>query len=148
MSARRVLLLALAGSLLTACHVGPQIDESSIGRQPHGAQLLVALNGQVAGKRIEYQGELLDVRDEGLVVLAQKDEQNDSRMFLIPWNRIFGVDATDHKGVKMRASYAVNRRKASVEKLRNVSRFPQGLSPELAGKLLAHHGQTALGTLD
>ena len=148
MSALRVFLFALAGTLLAACHVGPQIDESNIGRLPQGVDVIVELTRIVEGPRGEYQGELLEVREDGLVVLTREDAQSASRIMLIPWNRVFRAEATNLSGVKLRESYSGKRRKKSIETLRNTSRFPQGLSAELTGQLLAHYGQTALGTLD
>jgi hypothetical protein len=148
MSALRVFLFALAGALLGACHVGPQIDDSKIGRLPQGVNVLVELTRIVDGPRGEYQGELLEVREDGLVVLTPNDTQSAARIILIPWNRVYSAEATNLSGVKLRDNYSRERRKKSIETMRNTSRFPQGLSAELTSQLLAHYGQTALGTLD
>lgn len=148
MSAVRTVLLALVGTLLAACHVGPQIDETSIGRQPHGATVIVELNEKTGGKRIEHYGELLVVTDDGLVVLTPKNEQINARLIEIPWSKIFRIRAPELPGVAMRASQGDSARAASVEELRLVSRFPQGLSEGLARQLLSYYGQTELGALD
>lgn len=150
MSALRVLLLALTGTVLAACHVGPQIDDADpyLGRQPQGAQVIVNMNKKADGRRIEYHGELLDVRDDGLVVLAPKNEQSDASVVLVLWSEIYRTRASELPGFAMRTTQGGSQRKSSIEELRNVSRFPQGLSARLTEQLLAHYGQTAFGSLE
>jgi len=82
-------------------------------------------------------GELIEVRDSGIVVLA------DQKLRLLPYTAILSseVDQTS-------SHYAIS--KGTVPKpdvqahLRLLSRFPQGLTPELMGQLLAAYGQTEL----
>lgn len=140
--------LAIALLLLASCHVGPQIAESDLGQQPHGANLLVELKEKTGSKRIEYRGELLDVRDDGLVVAVDDDADNGIRVALIPWGRIYRASTTDPSGISVRTSWRESYREASTAELRNVSRFPQGLSPELTSRLLSHYGQSTLDTIE
>ena len=148
MSTSKLLMVALAATWLSACHVGPQIDETDLGRQPHGASVVVELAEKAKAKRIEHRGELLDVRDDGLVVLVSEVSEAGPRIVLIPWSKIHRASASELSGIAVRTSQGGNQRKASIEELRNVSRFPQGLSPELIERLLTRYGQTALDTIE
>ena len=82
-------------------------------------------------------GELIEVRDSGIVVLA------DQKLRLLPYTAILSseVDQTS-------SHYAISKRtvpKPDVQAyLRLLSRFPQGLTPELMRQLLDAHGQTEL----
>ncbi len=148
MSTSKLLMVALAATWLSACHVGPQIDDTNLGRQPHGASVVVELAEKANAKRIEHRGELLDVRDDGLVVLASEASEAGPRIVLIPWSKIHRASASDLSGIAVRTSQGDNQRNASIEELRNVSRFPQGLSPELIERLLIRYGQTALDSIE
>lgn len=136
--------------MLAACHVGPQVDEagSDLGRQPQGAYVTVAMNRKVDGQRTEHQGELLVVRDDGLVILTPKIEPNDSSVVLIPWSTIYRARANERPKYSVLTSKGDSQLAASIDKLRLLSRFPQGLSVELTEQLLAHYDQAALGTLE
>jgi hypothetical protein len=135
-------------TLIGACHVGPQLDQTGIGRQPHGANVTVEITRKNEHKRTKHDGELVDVRDDGLLIAIRSDANDDPRMAFVPWNIIYGAKATDWSGFAMRSSYGETRRAESIEKLRTISRFPQGLSPELLGQLLAHSGQTTVDTIE
>ena len=143
-----MMFAALVVAVLAACHVGPQIDQKNIGRQPQGASVVVELTEKAQSKRIEHSGELLEVRDDGLVVLTEKDAQNDSRIILIPWGKVYRARASDLPGIAVRTSQGDSQRRASTDELRNVSRFPQGLSPELTDQLLTRYGQPTVDTVD
>lgn len=142
------LAIVVAVLLLASCHVGPQIVESDLGRHPQGADVLVELIEKAGSKRIEYRGELLDVRDDGLVVAIDDDADEGIRVGLIPWGKIHRASTTELPGIAVRTSQGASQREASTAELRNVSRFPQGLSPELMTRLLLHYGQSTLGTFE
>ncbi len=144
MSARRLFPGMALGLLVAACHVGPQIDQSGLGRQPQGAKVDVELTTKTKSKRVERRGELLEVRDDGLVILGRQDADNGPRVVLIPWQMIYRASASDLPGIAVRASQGDSQRQASTEELRNVSRFPQGLSAELMSQLLGRYGQSTL----
>jgi hypothetical protein len=82
-------------------------------------------------------GELIEVRDAGIVVLE------DQKLRLLPYTTILSseVDRTDSR-------YAISQRtvpKPDVQAhLRLLSRFPRGLTPELMRQLLDAYGQTDL----
>ena len=138
----------LAILLIAGCHVGPQVDQSDIGRKPHGASVIVQLKAKPMAKKAEHQGELLEVRDDGLVLLREEGVSGMPRVVLIPWGSVYRASASDLPGIAVRTSQGAAQRETSTEALRNVSRFPQGLSPTLAERLLAHYGQSKIETLD
>ena len=146
MSRVRHTVLVSALLALAACHVGPQGEQTDIGRQPYGAMIDVEIGAR--GEKTRRQGELLEVRDDGLVILMDTEADAAERMALIPWARIKRASASELPGIAVRTSQGDSQRKASIEKLRNVSRFPQGLTPDLANQLLAHYGQTTLDTIE
>jgi len=140
-------LIAVA-VLIGACHVGPQLDQTGIGRQPHGANVTVETTRNNNKKRTEHDGELVDVRDDGLLIAVRTDENDDPRVAFVPWNVIYSAKANDWSGFAMRRSQGDTQRAESIEKLRTISRFPQGLSAGLLGQLLAYYGQTTVDTID
>lgn len=150
MNVRHGIVVALALAILTTagCHVGPQIDQTDLGRKPHGAAVVVQLKAKPMAKKAEHQGELLEVRDDGLVLLEEEGVSGAPRIVLIPWDNVHRASASDLPGIAVRTSQGAAQRATSTEALRNVSRFPQGLSPTLAGQLLARYGQSEVETLD
>ena len=85
----------------------------------------------------KYAGELIEVRDAGIVVLA------DQKLRLLPYAVILSSDADQTSSY-----YSIS--KGTVPKpdvqahLRLLSRFPQGLTAELLRQLLELNGQTEL----
>lgn len=85
----------------------------------------------------DYSGELIEVRPAGVVLLA------DQKLRLLPYAEILSslADQTPSR-------YSISKReapKAAVQAhLRMLSRFPQGLTPELMRQLLELNGQTEL----
>jgi hypothetical protein len=85
----------------------------------------------------KLSGELIEVRDTGIVLLA------DQKLRLLPYTAIVSskVDQTPSR-------YFISRRtapKPDVQaQLRLLSRFPQGLTPELMRQLLDANGQAEL----
>ena len=85
----------------------------------------------------KLSGELIEVRDAGIVVLA------DQKLRLLPYAVIQSSEVAQTS-----SHYSISNRtvpKPDVQAhLRLLSRFPQGLTPELMGQLLSAHGQTEL----
>ena len=85
----------------------------------------------------KLSGELIEVRDTGIVVLASQ------KLRLLPYSAIVSseVDQTS-------AHYSISKQtlpKPDVQAhLRLLSRFPQGLTPEFLHQLLGAYGQTEL----
>lgn len=148
MKSFRSMLVVLILFVVAACHVGPQIDKTDIARQPHGANVLVAVTREGERKTMKHRGELLEVRNDGLVIAAVIEPDSKLRVVMVPWKIIFRAEATELPGIETRQSYRERQRHATREKLRNVSRYPQGLPPEIMDELLASYGQTALGSVE
>lgn len=134
--------------LVAACHVGPQIDETDFARQPHGAAVLVAVTREGERKTVKHRGELLEVRDDGLVIAAITETDDKPRVVMIPWETVERAKATELPGIETRQSYRERQRAATREKLRNVSRYPQGLPPDIMDELLVSYGQTTIESVE
>ncbi|HVT45354.1 MAG TPA: hypothetical protein VMT00_13295 [Thermoanaerobaculia bacterium] len=122
-----VVTLALC---LTACAVGPRVGDFKPAYSPAGIEVTLNLEGESTLK-----GELLEVRDSGLVML------NDNEVILISYASIRrgGLAQT---GIRIGEGKPPAR--AAREQLRLLSRYPQGLSPELLASLLSAYGQEKL----
>lgn len=127
---------------LSACHVGPQIDEMRMPISPNGADVLVKVRTAGAKSENEYRGELLEANDDGLLVGLRSDSSKRPQMAFVPWKIIYSAEATEVKGIRARVGVRGQRHGNSVDKFRHISRFPQGLSPQLRDALLANFGQT------
>jgi hypothetical protein len=124
-------LVLMLACLSNACSLGMTSLKYRPAQDPKGVMMRVTTaQGQLLG-------ELIEVRDIGIVVLT------DEKLRLLPFTEIVSsaVDQTEsHYGIS----------KKSVPKpdvqahLRLLSRFPQGLTPELMQQLLVAHGQTEL----
>lgn len=125
--------------MLGACHVGPVISEIPGIREPQGANMVVDLNQAGTIKKLKLEGELVDVRDEGLLIAHSTAAGQ--RLSLATWDQVYRVRATEFQGFQATVSSNSERREESMKKLRLISRFPQGLSPHLLEKLLAGYEQ-------
>jgi hypothetical protein len=140
---RLIQLLAVVGAvLLASCHTGPQVAEMDVLRQPQGAAVVADVNQEGERKRLRVAGELIEVRDDGVVL--ETSVSDGAQLTFIPWRIVYRLQATDLKGFRtISASGGVGRPEA-VERMRLVSRFPQGLTDELMATLLASYGQMSL----
>lgn len=118
----------VAVSLAAACRFGPKIEQVSLARSPRGALYEVT---RVAGA---VNGELLAVTNEGLVLL---DRQH---MVTIPF-----VEIRDARSRELGKDYRVRNGKTPdpqlMARLRRVSHFPQGITPEIHARLLTLYPQ-------
>jgi len=125
------LLLVMLAGLMSGCSVGMTALKYRPAQAPNGVIMHV---DTTQGK---YSGELIEVRDSGIVV------QTDQKLRLLPYTEILSSQAD-----QTTSAYAPSKQKAPLPKaqaqLRLLSRFPQGLSPELMGRLLSTLGQTEL----
>jgi hypothetical protein len=111
-----------------ACQVGGTVETFAPAHQPAGVAVDLTLQG---GRKT--RGELLAVEDTALVVLAQDS------VTLVSYGAIF-----DWRFSQVGALLERPPAPDLATKLRLLSRFPQGLTPALLGRLLAAHGQAAL----
>lgn len=123
-----LVLVALVGSM--GCVVGPTTREFDPATGPKG----IAADLQVEwGRTGRLQGELLEVQDTALVLLSA------NRVTLVPI-RVIRIGRFSRRGTLIGDGYASEQ---SLSRLRSVSRFPGGLTPEVRARLLAAYGQTA-----
>jgi hypothetical protein len=124
-------IIILGSVLLSSCHYGRAVKDFPPANGPQGVGMQVTTDHQM------FLGELLEVRDIGLIVLSEK------KIHLLPFAEI-----TSSQAVKTSSQYSFGgRRQPSPEvreRLRLVSRFPQGLTPDLLRRLLETYGQTEL----
>lgn len=127
---RAPLGLLIALPLLAGCMVGTSGRNYAPARGPAGATVSLEL----PGKRV-VQGELLAVEDTTLLVLEQ---QRPIRVAI----------AAIESGKAPRISFAGRTMSpATRERLRLVSRYPQGVSAELEARLLQAYGATGVGRI-
>ena len=129
-------------AFLSACHVGPQIDQIHAARLPAGASVLIEIAQSSTKKKRNYEGELLEVRDDGLVVALRSDSIRDTHIAFVPWNIVSRVKAITLPGIQS------STRRIAIKKFRIVSRYPQGLSPELLDRLLVSFDQKAIDIIE
>jgi len=123
---RRALVVAAVLLGLAGCYVGPRDGTFAPANGPRG----ITADLRLKGSRI--QGELLEVQDTALLMLR------DERVLLVPLRAIrrgrFGGRGAWVGGGEVRGKV--------LTRLRLMSRFPAGLTPEMRTKLLAAQGQT------
>jgi hypothetical protein len=118
----------IAVSLIAGCRFGPKIDQVSLARSPRGALYEVT-----TVTRVVY-GELLAVTDDGLILGEGR------RMVTVPFSEI-----RDARSSELGSDYRVRDRKRpspeAMARLRRVSHFPQGITPEIQATLLTIYQQ-------
>jgi hypothetical protein len=126
-----LLTLVILAFLSNGCTLGMTASKFRPAQGAQGVHMVLTIE---QGK---LSGELIEVRDTGIVVLA------DQKLRFLPYTDI------QYSKVDQYSSYGpISNRKApkpdALERLRLLSRFPQGLSPELMRQLLDAYGQTEL----
>lgn len=142
-SARKLLLLLPA--LVAACSVGVKVEDFKPAQGLQGVHVTLQLNGDVIeGNRTA--GELLAVRDDGILLETTEipnSEVAKRRVVLIPfW--MMKTATLEQMGRVRVASDGKALDEMKLNRLRLVSRFPQGLSDELLAILLAELKQDQL----
>ena len=146
------LLLVLA---ISACQLGPRIDKFEHAREPEGITTTIELSrGFSEGGRLE--GELLEVQEHGLLLNVRELQESGvvkRRLVFVPFIAMEDIDL-HQLGIKVLADYdgdteedVTSRRVYQRERLRLLSRFPQGLSTPLLEQLLAAEGQSAVDVI-
>lgn len=123
-----LVLVALVGVL--GCAVGPTTREFGPATGPRGIAADLRVRWGPTGR---IRGELLEVHDTALVVLSA------DRVLLVPI-RLIRSGRFSGRGTLIEDGRASGR---SLARMKVVSRFPAGLTPELRTRLLAAYGQTA-----
>lgn len=112
-----------------ACYVGPTVKSFAPAQAPRG----IAVNLRLERGKTRIQGELLEVQDTALLVL-----RDDARVTIVPL-RAIRAGFFPQRDILIGAGRMDPKDR---ERLRLVSRFPAGLTPELRARLLAAYGQT------
>lgn len=113
-------------------HFGPTAEKLNLAALPNGASVSVQTNTR------DVNGELLTVRDDGIVILL------DQRLTLVPYGSIRRVRVAELTDYSIGAGTPSPDRRA---RLNSLSRYPQGIGPELQRRLFAQSAQTELEVL-
>jgi hypothetical protein len=130
------LALAAAASLTLSCvkDYGMTSNKFVPALKPEGVVIAIETTGQ------RFSGELLEVGDAGVVIL-------DSAVRLVPYDIIVSsqVKQVGH-------GYEIRKRRPPDpdvrERLRLLSRYPYGITPDVLRELMNAHGQTDLIRVD
>jgi hypothetical protein len=130
----RAMLASLVFGLLAGCVYGPTVDKFPLARRPEGVAV------DASSPHGPFAGELLEVRDTGLLILLPPERAAGKPVVLLP----YGAIRTARFG-RLGAGYGLKDGQTPVpatrERLRRVSRFPQGLSDAVLRRLLDACGQ-------
>lgn len=124
----------------TGCSVGPQIHEFNPAREPAGISAEVTTRSAVPGE-IKLSGEILAITDAGVLLLRKIGET--PRIVQVPYEVLRTVDPEQRRAVQV-GTLAVEKRPARIGRLRLLSRYPQGITPELLQALLRAYDQPAV----
>ena len=136
--------LGLAVASLFACHVGPQIKDLDLANNPEGATVEVQVAPATGREKLEFEGELLEIRDDGIVFSGASADADADEVIFVAWGRASRVRATEFGGYKAEIGRSLEWSDDTKERFRLISRFPQGISPEIMEGLLAAHRQEEL----
>lgn len=132
----RLLNAAAMISLLTvsACSIGKSGKDLDLATQPGGAIVSVLLQG------VRVPGELIAVRDDGVVITAR------NQLSFFPYASLGGITIKG-LGADYQLSPGERPSREKLGRLRLASHFPHGLTPEIERQLLAQLGQSAIVTV-
>ena len=124
-----LLLVFSALSTLPSCHYGMTVKSFPPAHTPKG------VTGHVVTSRTAYTVELIEIRDTGIVILAGPTFR------FVPYS---AIASSRFDGIGDSISNRMTPSSTVRDRLRLVSRFPQGLAPELLQTLLNANAQTEL----
>jgi len=129
---RRAFLVPLLIAVIWgACYTGPSVRSFAPAQSPRG----IWADLRVDRGKARIQGELLEVQDSALLVLRDGPRP---RVTIVPLRAIRAGFFPKLGTLRGAGRMAPKER----ERLRLVSRFPAGLTPELRARLLSAYGQT------
>lgn len=140
----KYLIVIIVLVLVSSCSTGIEVDDFKPAQGPAGVQMELKLNGDVIdGDKIE--GELLAVRPDGVLLSVTGFTGHDSSaksVVLIPfW--MMNTAELEQMG-RARVESKGEKNEIVLNRLRLVSRFPQGMSDELLADLMEAYGQSEL----
>jgi hypothetical protein len=130
MTARPWLGLIVIALALSGCQIGPSVGGFHPATGPAGITVHV-----VTQQKSKYDGELLEARDTALLVLAYHKVQ------LVPFAVIRTAGFEQRSSLDFGGGSAPSGRWLS--QIRQLARFPAGLTPELLQRLLQANAQAA-----
>lgn len=134
----------LIGCFSSACAIGMHTGDFKPARGPHGVHATVATPNGV------FRGELIELRDTGVVLLAEHGTAaapGTKRLRLIPFTSIARAEFEQlGSGVRLADGRPPSGRVR--ERLRLLSRFPYGMSSAVEGALLKAYGQDAFAGVE
>jgi hypothetical protein len=136
--------LSLAAVSLSACHVGPQIKDLDLANNPEGATVEVEVSLAGGQDKLKFEGELLEIRDDGIVFSGASAEDAEDVLIFVAWKSAARVRATEFGGYRAEVGRSLEWSADTKERFRLISRFPQGITPEIMDGLLAAHRQEQL----
>jgi hypothetical protein len=136
--------LSLAAVSLSACHVGPQIKDLDLANNPEGATVEVEVSLAGGQDKLKFEGELLEIRDDGIVFSGASAKDAEDVLIFVAWNSAARVRATEFGGYRAEVGRSLEWSADTKERFRLISRFPQGITPEIMDGLLAAHRQEQL----
>lgn len=144
-STRNLMLFVLFAPAASGCSTGIGVADFKPAQEPAGVHMEISLNGDVIeGDKVE--GELLAVRADGVLlnVPGYLDvAPHVRRVVLIPY-WMMDTAKLEQMGRARVESESEQMTQVYLNRLRLVSRFPQGLSDELLADLMSRQGQAAL----
>ena len=135
MRAHRILIM-IACLSTAACHFGANAAKWSIAKNTDGAAV------QINTRSVHADAELIAVRDDGIIAFL-----HDGRVALVPWSSVTSILAKE-LGTGYQYGSGVVPSSEVKKNLTLVSRYPQGMTPEIQKRFLASKGQTDLVVLE
>jgi len=132
-AARSLMRAGVLVLIATACHVGRGVKDFRPAHTPDGITVLFSMPGTPA-----RQGELLAVRDSGIVIVSGR------QVMLLLYR---DAQKLTFDGMSPGGSGQPPFTEEQKRRLRLVSRYPQGIGPDLERRLLEAYGQERITLL-
>ena len=124
------LLSIMALFAISGCHIGMTGAELPVATQPYGARAsLITASG-------DYNGELLAVQDDGVIISSD-------RILFAPFSAVIDL-RLDRMGREFHLKRGEVPTGERLAQFRAVSRFPQGLTPNIRSALLGQSSQAQI----
>lgn len=124
-----IMALCFAASMSMGCRFGKSAADLPFARQPVGATMNITT---VSGA---YSGELLEARDDGMTILHQR-----TGLIFIPYSATRTFKAVD-LGSRYASAGGVPSSQ-TIQRLRAISHYPQGITADIQRQLLARAQQS------
>lgn len=126
----RLILICLSLALISSCVHGPNLQEFETAHGPGGIATSLSISGDTRG----VDGELLEVRDDGILIATP------SQVLFVSYGRILSGRFASAPRLRIGAQRVPGPEKR--KDLSLLSRFPQGLEADVLHGLLGAYDQT------